>query len=156
MNKKRILGAFILFIAIVPVALVIFTQIRYSQIEEAEAVIIVADYLDSWIEGYRSSSLVIHCAGQKLMKVRWNCTRVADNLKSVEPGEKLTIKTHPRGQYIMSIQCGDTTILSFESSLRAMRTERIVFLIIALAVYSLLLLLFALRAPFKSKARPQP
>lgn len=140
--KKWILVAVIMFIAVVPAALVVFTQIRYSRIGETEAETIVADYLDSRIEGYRSSALVIHCTSQKPMKVLWNCTAVADALKSVDPGEALTIKIHPRGQYIMSIRCGERTILSFDSSLKAMRTERTGFLIIALVVYLLLILLW--------------
>ena len=86
--KKWILGAVIVFIAVGPAVLVVFTQIRYSRIGETEAETIVADYLDSRIEGNLSSALVIHCTSQKPMKVLWDCATVADALKSVSEGEK--------------------------------------------------------------------
>ena len=147
--KKWILGAVIMFIAVVPAVLVVFTQIRYSRIRETEAETIVAGYLDSRIEGNPSSALVIHCTGQKPMKVLWDCATVADALKSVGEGEELTVKIHPRGQYVISIRCGERTILSFDSSLRSMRTERNGFLMIALACYLLLILLWI--SPFLQK-----
>ena len=140
--NKRIAAIIVLVLALVPALLIVITQMKYAHIEEADADVVVAHYLGVERRGYRSQFLILHFSDHDSLRVLWNCSAVAENLKDVNPDEELVMRIHPRNSNIMSIHCGGKTILEYEDTLDKTDTERRMFLIIGLVIYLLYAVLF--------------
>ena len=132
-----------LLFLISPAFLAIKAQKQCVHIEESETKTIIAHY-----KGYHNTShdgradvIEVLFSDHDSLFLNWRQAKARAKLKELPSGAELEIKTHPNTNEIMRIDYGETTILGFDYILKALDTERIVFLVIAIFCYSVYLVI---------------
>lgn len=127
-----------LLFLISPAFLAIKAQKQCIHIEESETKTVIAHYkrYHGTSHDGRADVIEVLFTDHDSLFLNWRQAKARAKLKELSLGAELTIKTHPNTNEIMRIDCGETTILGFDYILKALDTERIVFLIIAIICYS--------------------